>query len=88
MHLLLLIEKQILAELGEYDPEVHVGNYVSELKLVLKQTQVIEERIQELHQTQLKGQSPSTMETHFLRKACQLDTYGVDPHPVKVIITN
>jgi hypothetical protein len=41
----------------------------------------------ELHQTQMRGQSPETTETNFLRKACQLDTYGVDPHPVKVKYT-
>ncbi|KAK6630531.1 hypothetical protein RUM43_014516 [Polyplax serrata] len=73
----------VQAELGDYDPEIHVGNYVSEFKLLLKQTQTIEEKILELHQTQLKGQSPTTMECHFLKKACQLDTYGVDPYPVK-----
>lgn len=71
------------AELGDYDPEVHEGNYVAELKILLKQTQPIEDKIIELHQTQLKGQSPATIEMHFLKKACQLDTYGVDPHPVK-----
>jgi hypothetical protein len=38
----------------------------------------------EIHQTQLKGQTPAQVENNFLRKACQLDTYGVDPHPVKV----
>ncbi|XP_022191859.2 FERM domain-containing protein 5 isoform X2 [Nilaparvata lugens] len=73
----------IQAELGDYDPEEHVENYVSEMKILLKQTQLIEEKIMELHQTQLKGQSPETTETNFLRKACTLDTYGIDPHPVK-----
>lgn len=38
----------------------------------------------EIHQTQLRGQSPTQTESNFLRKACSLDTYGVDPHPVKV----
>lgn len=38
----------------------------------------------EIHQKQLKGQSSSQVETTFLKLACQLDTYGVDPHPVKV----
>lgn len=37
----------------------------------------------EIHQKQLKGQSASQIETTFLKLACQLDTYGVDPHPVK-----
>ncbi len=33
------------------------------------------------------GQVPSEAEGNFLKKACTLDTYGVDPHPVKVSIT-
>ncbi|KAK0169162.1 hypothetical protein PV327_002906 [Microctonus hyperodae] len=70
-------------ELGEYDPEIHVGNYISEHKLLLKQTETIEEKAIELHQTQLKGFTAEQAETHFLRLASQLDTYAVDPHPVK-----
>lgn len=83
---MLLIMRRYLfvAELGDYDPEEHVENYVSEMKILLKQTQLIEEKIMELHQTQMKGQSPQSTETNFLRKACTLDTYGIDPHPVKV----
>ncbi|XP_021930669.1 FERM domain-containing protein 5 isoform X3 [Zootermopsis nevadensis] len=73
----------VQSELGDYDPEEHEGNYVSELNLLLKQTPEIEEKIMEIHQTQLKGQTPAQVENNFLRKACQLDTYGVDPHPVK-----
>jgi hypothetical protein len=57
---------------------------VSEFNLLLKQTPEIEEKIMDIHQTQLKGQTPAQVESNFLRKACQLDTYGVDPHPVKV----
>lgn len=45
---------------------------------------MIEEKIMEIHQKQLKGQSPSQAENIFLRIACQIDTYGIDPHPVKV----
>ncbi|XP_049830488.1 FERM domain-containing protein 5 isoform X1 [Schistocerca gregaria] len=73
----------IQSELGDYDPEEHEDNYVSDFKLLLKQTPEIEGKIMELHQTQLRGQTPAQTETNFLRKACQLDTYGVDPHPVK-----
>ncbi|XP_065333855.1 FERM domain-containing protein 5 isoform X2 [Cloeon dipterum] len=73
----------IQADLGDYEPEEHEGNYVAEQKLLLKQTIKIEEDIIELHQTQMRGQSPETAETNFLRKAYQLDTYGIDPHPVK-----
>lgn len=57
---------------------------MSECKLLLKQTEVIEEKILEIHQKQLKGQSSSQAENTFLKVSCQLDTYGVDPHPVKV----
>ena len=78
------MECHISAELGDYDPEEHEDNYVSEFNLLLKQTPEIEEKIMDIHQTQLKGQTPAQVENNFLRKACQLDTYGVDPHPVKV----
>lgn len=61
-----------------------MGNYVSDLKILLKQTPQIEEKMLQIHQTQLKDQTPAQIETAFLTKACQLDTYGVDPHPVKV----
>lgn len=61
-----------------------MGNYISELKLLLKQTDTIEEKAMELHQTQLKGFTAEQAEIHFLRIAAQLDTYAVDPHPVKV----
>ncbi|CAN7946855.1 unnamed protein product, partial [Ixodes pacificus] len=74
----------IQSELGDYDAEEHTGNYVAEFKLLLKQTPRIEEKIAEIHQQQLRGQVPAVAETNFLRKACLLETYGVDPHPVKV----
>lgn len=73
----------IQSELGDYDSEEHGDNYVSEFKLLLKQTPRLEEKIAEIHQTQLRGQVPAVAEANFLRKACLLDTYGVDPHPVK-----
>ncbi|XP_076236582.1 FERM domain containing isoform X2 [Calliopsis andreniformis] len=73
----------VQSELGDYNPELHEGNYISAHKLLLKQTEAIEEKAMELHQTQLKGFTPEQAETHFLRLASQLDTYAVDPHPVK-----
>ncbi|CAH0391943.1 unnamed protein product [Bemisia tabaci] len=79
----LLAAYVVQGELGDYDPEEHVGNYVSDLKILLKQSEQVEEKIMEIHQTQLRGQSPTQTESNFLRKACSLDTYGVDPHPVK-----
>ncbi|XP_061927983.1 FERM domain-containing protein 5 isoform X6 [Apis cerana] len=73
----------VQSELGDYDPKLHEGNYISEHKLLLKQTEAIEEKAMKLHQTELKGFTPQQAETHFLRLASQLDTYAVDPHPVK-----
>ncbi|XP_015431830.1 PREDICTED: FERM domain-containing protein 5 [Dufourea novaeangliae] len=73
----------VQSELGDYDPEIHEGNYISAHKLLLKQTEAIEEKAMDLHQTQLKGFTPEQAETHFLRLASQFDTYAVDPHPVK-----
>lgn len=34
-----------------------------------------------------RGQSPETSELNFLQKAQMLETYGVDPHPCKVLFT-
>ncbi|XP_063238208.1 FERM domain-containing protein 5 isoform X2 [Bacillus rossius redtenbacheri] len=79
----LLAAYVIQADLGDHDPDEHADNYVSEFRLLLRQTPEIEEKIMEIHRTQLKGHSPAQTETNFLKKACQLDTYGVDPHPVK-----
>lgn len=74
----------LLGELGDYDPKIHEGNYISEHKLLLKQTEAIEEQAMKLHQSELKGLNPEQAETRFLWLASQLDTYAVDPHPVKV----
>jgi hypothetical protein len=73
-----------LAELGDFNPEEHIDNYVNELKILLKQTLQLEEKIMEIHKNDLKGKTAAEVETLFLKKACVLDTYGVDPHAVKV----
>lgn len=70
-------------ELGDHDPEIHYGNYVSDLRILIKQTEAIEEKAMEIHQKQLKGQTPEQMENMFMKLAAQLDTYGIDPHSVK-----
>ncbi|CAG0881541.1 unnamed protein product [Darwinula stevensoni] len=75
----------VQAEMGDYNPDEHGENpgYISEFKILLKQTPELEEQVAYLHQTEMRGQVPATAEAHFLRKACLLDTYGIDPHPVK-----
>ncbi|UYV72158.1 hypothetical protein LAZ67_9001984 [Cordylochernes scorpioides] len=44
-------------------------------------TSIIHQNIKEKHCR--LGMLPATAEQCFLRKACLLDTYGIDPHPVK-----
>ncbi|XP_068247357.1 FERM domain-containing protein 5 isoform X1 [Palaemon carinicauda] len=72
----------VQAEVGDYDHTKHFGNYISDFRILLKQTSKIEEKIMEIHPT-LRNHSPLMAETCFLKKASLLDTYGVDPHPVK-----
>ncbi|CAL8138232.1 unnamed protein product [Orchesella dallaii] len=72
----------IQSELGDHDPEVHTGNYISDYELVSRQSHELEEKAMELHQ-KLKGLTPSEADILFLKKAATLDTYGIDPHPVK-----
>lgn len=74
---------QSTAELGDYDPEEHQEDYVSEFKLVMNQTAKLEANVMEIHQKEMRGQTPAQAELNFLKKAAALDTYGIDPHPVK-----
>lgn len=76
----------LLAELGDFNPEEHIDNYVCDLKILLKQTLQLEEKMMDIHKSDLKGKTAAEVETLFLKKACVLDTYGVDPHAVKVIL--
>lgn len=39
----------ILAELGDYQPDEHAANYLSNLKLVPGQNEDLERKISELH---------------------------------------
>ncbi|CAL1533783.1 unnamed protein product [Lymnaea stagnalis] len=72
----------IQSEVGDYDPQDHLPGYVSEFKMLPKQTPKHEEKIMEAHRA-LAGEVPSECEANFLRKAASMDTYGVDPHQVK-----
>ncbi len=72
-----------IAELGDHDLDTHTGNYIADYELVSRQSHELEEKVMELHQ-KLKGLTPSEADLLFLKKAATLDTYGIDPHPVKV----
>uniref|UniRef100_A0A6A7GC00 Moesin/ezrin/radixin homolog 1 n=1 Tax=Hirondellea gigas TaxID=1518452 RepID=A0A6A7GC00_9CRUS len=68
------------AELGDYGEQT--DGYVQQCRLLVRQTPKLEAKIEEIHAT-LTGITPAQAEAQFLRKAVTLDTYGVDPHPVK-----
>ncbi|XP_044296243.1 band 4.1-like protein 1 isoform X1 [Varanus komodoensis] len=72
----------VQAELGDFDAEEHVGNYVGELRFAPNQTRELEERIMELHKT-YRGMTPGEAEIHFLENAKKLSMYGVDLHHAK-----
>lgn len=81
--LALLLACIVQSELGDYDPTEHTENYLSALRLLPNQNVKLEEVITRLHQTECKGLTPADAELTFLRKVATLETYGVDPHPVK-----
>lgn len=72
-----------IEEIGDYDPEIHIGDYVSSLKLALRQTDQLEKKVMELHQKREPGQDVQMAIDEFMSIARGLETYGVDPHPVK-----
>ena len=81
--LAMLLAYIVQSELGDYEASEHTGNYVSALRLLPNQNSKLEEVITRLHQTECKGLTPADAELAFLRKVATLETYGVDPHPVK-----
>ncbi|XP_043573257.1 protein 4.1 isoform X10 [Chiloscyllium plagiosum] len=80
--LALLGSYTVQSELGEYDPELHGTNYVSEFRLAPNQTKELEEKIMELHKTH-RAMTPAQADLQFLENAKKLSMYGVDFHPAK-----
>ncbi|KAI9586248.1 FERM domain-containing protein 5 isoform X1 [Glossina fuscipes] len=70
-------------ELGDYDEVVHIGDYVSSLNLALRQTEALEKKIMDLHKKRQPYQDSSVAMDEFMGIARGLETYGIDPHPVK-----
>ncbi|XP_028610467.1 FERM domain-containing protein 3 isoform X2 [Grammomys surdaster] len=73
----------VQAEFGDYYPDEHPENYINEFEIFPKQSQKLERKIMEIHNNELRGQSPAMAEFNLLLKAHTLETYGVDPHPCK-----
>ncbi|XP_052867718.1 FERM domain-containing protein 5 [Anopheles cruzii] len=70
-------------ELGDYDAESHAGEYVASLKIALRQSDPLEKKAMELHQKREPGQEAAAVHDEFVGIARSLETYGIDPHPVK-----
>lgn len=58
--LALLGSYALQSELGEYDPEVHGGDYAKEMKMTNGQSKKLEEKMMELHRTYRSEQRHSS----------------------------
>ncbi|XP_039087919.1 protein 4.1 isoform X8 [Hyaena hyaena] len=80
--LALLGSYTIQSELGDYDPELHGADYVSDFKLAPNQTKELEEKVIELHKS-YRSMTPAQADLEFLENAKKLSMYGVDLHKAK-----
>ncbi|XP_070466558.1 protein 4.1 isoform X31 [Equus przewalskii] len=80
--LALLGSYTVQSELGDYDPELHGADYVSDFKLAPNQTKELEEKVMELHKS-YRSMTPAQADLEFLENAKKLSMYGVDLHKAK-----
>ncbi|XP_018570260.1 FERM domain-containing protein 3-like [Anoplophora glabripennis] len=67
---------------GDFNPEIHIGNYIKD-KIILNQNFMVETKAIEIHRNHLSDLKKSHIEDLFLRMACQLEAYGIDPYLVE-----
>lgn len=74
--------------IGDYNENETINltdsDYVSQYKLLLRQSHKMEEKISIAHQS-FKGLTSAQAEMEFLRIASKIETYGFDPYVIKVI---
>jgi hypothetical protein len=85
-----------LAEQGDFDEEKNPPGYVSQFKLLLRQSERVEEKIAEAHKEmwlvlyeeiisdKFRGMSREVAIEEFLNESFQLQTFGINPYTVSI----
>ncbi|CAB3983607.1 Band 5 [Paramuricea clavata] len=69
------------SELGDFDPELHEHNYISDFKFIPEQTAELEKEIHRKHR-QFAGLNPADCEVNFLKIMRSVESYGMHQYEV------